>query len=291
MQGWKGLWCHGRRHPIETAISLIVICLILWALWATGSWVVQAADWSVVGSNLPLYLSGSYPEDERWRPVTWVSLLAMLTLLTLLRPGRGARVRWLELCLPWGWIAMIPLGLGLLGGGVALNAVPSRDWGGLSLSLLLTACSAALALPLGVLLALGRTSDLPVIRHSSRLYIDLMRAVPLIAVLFFGQLLIPLFLPVELEINRVLRAVMNSPTPKRVPRAQRLSLGHSSTRNSPSRDVISPSITTNPFAGPTPLAPAASSITPFTSNNTPANRVRLISLSMGSTRTQTAAPQ
>ena len=208
MQDWKSLWRHGRRHPIETVISLLVIALIAWAIWASGSWVVQAADWSVVGSNLPLYLSGSYPASERWRPWLWVSLLTVLTLVTLFRPSKGGRLRWLELALPWSWIGMIPLGLGLLGGGIALSTVPSRDWGGLSLTLLLTACSAALALPIGVLLALGRESDLPVLRLSSRLYIDLMRAVPLIAVLFFGQLLIPLFLPMQLEINRVLRAVV-----------------------------------------------------------------------------------
>ena len=208
MQDWKSLWRQGRRHPIETVISLLVIALIAWAIWASGSWIVQAADWSVVGSNLRLYLSGSYPESERWRPWLWVSLLTVLILVTLFRPSKGGQLRWLELALPWCWIGMIPLGLGLLGGGIALSAVPSRDWGGLSLTLLLTACSAALALPIGVLLALGRTSDLPVLRLSSRLYIDLMRAVPLIAVLFFGQLLIPLFLPMELEINRVLRAVV-----------------------------------------------------------------------------------
>ena len=208
MQDWKALWRHGRRHPIETVISLLVIALIAWSIWASGSWVVQAADWSVVGSNLPLYLSGSYPESERWRPWLWISLLTVLILVTLLRPRKGGSLRWLELALPWCWIAMIPLGLGLLGGGIALSAVPSRDWGGLSLTLLLTACSAALALPIGVLLALWRNSDLPVLRLSSRLYIDLMRAVPLIAVLFFGQLLIPLFLPMQLEINRVLRAVV-----------------------------------------------------------------------------------
>ena len=208
MQDWKSLWRHGRHHPIETVISLLVIALIAWAIWASGSWVVQAADWSVVGSNLPLYLSGSYPASERWRPWLWVSLLTVLTLVTLFRPSKSRRLRWLELALPWCWIGMIPLGLGLLGGGIALSAVPSREWGGLSLTLLLTACSAALALPMGVLLALGRNSDLPVLRLSSRLYIDLMRAVPLIAVLFFGQLLIPLFLPMQLEINRVLRAVV-----------------------------------------------------------------------------------
>ncbi|MGC6483007.1 MAG: amino acid ABC transporter permease [Synechococcus sp.] len=208
MRGWKTLWRHSRRHPIETALSLVVIAAVGWAVWTSGHWVVQRADWSVVGSNLPLFLSGSYPADQRWRPLLWFVLLVGLTLVTLLRPNRSNTIRWLELCLPWCWIAMIPVGLALLGGGIVLPAIPSRDWGGLSLTLLLTACSAALALPLGVVLALGRSSDLPVVRLCSRLYIDLMRAVPLIAVLFFGQLLIPLFLPFGYEINRVFRAVV-----------------------------------------------------------------------------------
>ena len=110
--------------------------------------------------------------------------------------------------LPLLWIAMAPLGLWLLAGGLGLLPVGTRHWGGLTLTLLLTAGSGLLALPLGVLLALGRRSDLPVLRWSSTAYIELMRAVPLIAVLFFGQLLIPLFLPPGLEINRVLRAVL-----------------------------------------------------------------------------------
>jgi general L-amino acid transport system permease protein len=74
--------------------------------------------------------------------------------------------------------------------------------------LLLTLASGFLALPLGVGLAIGRTSKLGLVTMLCRIYIDLMRAVPLIAVLFFGQLLLPLFLPVEIEINRVLRAVL-----------------------------------------------------------------------------------
>ena len=106
------------------------------------------------------------------------------------------------------WIAMAPVGLWLVAGGLMLQPVSTRDWGGFTLTLLLTFGSGLLALPLGVLLALGRRSRLPVLRLSSTAYIELMRAVPLIAVLFFGQLLIPLFLPPGLEINRVLRAVL-----------------------------------------------------------------------------------
>jgi general L-amino acid transport system permease protein len=103
---------------------------------------------------------------------------------------------------------MAPLGIWLLAGGLGLSPIGTQSWGGFSLTLLLTAGSGLLALPLGVLLALGRRSDLPVLRGGSTAYIELMRAIPLIAVLFFGQLLIPLFLPPGVEINRVLRAVV-----------------------------------------------------------------------------------
>ena len=133
-----------------------------------------------------------------------MAALITLTLLTLTGPKRG----WVRCWLPLLWIAMAPLGLWLLAGGLGLLPVGTRSWGGLTLTLLLTGGSGALALPLGILLALGRRSEMPVLRWSSAAYIELMRAVPLIAVLFFGQLLIPLFLPPGLEINRVLRAVV-----------------------------------------------------------------------------------
>ena len=207
MAGRSSLLRHLRRHPVDALLSVAVLVLMGWLVLSTLRWIWLAADWSVVSRNLPLFISGSYPGEERWRPQLWLGLLASLTAITLLVPLRGAP-RWLQIGLPWGWISMIPLGLGLLGGGIGLEPIPTRDWGGLSLTLLLTVCSLMLALPLGILLALGRSSSYPVIRHSSRLYIDVMRAIPLIAVLFFGQLLIPLFLPMQLEINRVLRAVV-----------------------------------------------------------------------------------
>ena len=167
-------------------------------------WLLLAADWQVVVSNLPLYVVGSYPVDQRWRPLLWMVALVVLIGFTLLGPRRGPLQRWLPLI----WLAMAPLGLWLVAGGLVLEPVSTRDWGGFTLTLLLTFGSGLLALPIGVLLALGRRSRLPVLRLSSTAYIELMRAVPLIAVLFFGQLLIPLFLPPGLEINRVLRAVL-----------------------------------------------------------------------------------
>lgn len=191
-------------RPIDALLSIVIISLITWAIITTAHWVIFSADWNVVLNNIPLYLFGSYPVEQRWRPVLWISLLITFTALTLLGPRNG-RLRNL---LPLIWIAMVPVGVVLLAGGLGFTTVSSRSWGGLTLTLLLTASSGALALPLGILLALSRNSQLTFVRYLSSIFIDAMRAVPLIAVLFFGQLLIPLFLPVGFEVNRVLRAVI-----------------------------------------------------------------------------------
>ena len=189
---------------LNRSVTLVLTALIGWGVWSVLHWLLLAADWRVVVSNLPLYVVGSYPVDQRWRPLLWMVALVVLIGFTLLGPRRGPLQRWLPLI----WLAMAPLGLWLVAGGLVLEPVSTRDWGGFTLTLLLTFGSGLLALPIGVLLALGRRSRLPVLRLSSTAYIELMRAVPLIAVLFFGQLLIPLFLPPGLEINRVLRAVL-----------------------------------------------------------------------------------
>jgi general L-amino acid transport system permease protein len=182
----------------------MLLTLLGWAGWSCLHWLWHGADWTVVVTNLPLYAVGSYPEAERWRPLLCIVAVVVLIVITLLGPRLGGWRR----ALPLLWSAMAPLGIWLLAGGLGLSPVGTQSWGGFSLTLLLTAGSGLLALPLGVLLALGRRSDLPVLRGGSTAYIELMRAIPLIAVLFFGQLLIPRFLPPGVEINRVLRAVV-----------------------------------------------------------------------------------
>jgi general L-amino acid transport system permease protein len=189
---------------LDRWLTLMLLVLLGWAGWSCLHWLWHGADWTVVVTNLPLYAVGSYPEAERWRPLLCIVAVVVLIVITLLGPRLGGWRR----SLPLLWSAMAPLGIWLLAGGLGLSPVGTQSWGGFSLTLLLTAGSGLLALPLGVLLALGRRSDLPVLRGGSTAYIELMRAIPLIAVLFFGQLLIPLFLPPGVEINRVLRAVV-----------------------------------------------------------------------------------
>ena len=189
---------------LDRWLTLMLLALLGFAGWSCLHWLWHGADWTVVVTNLPLYAVGSYPEAERWRPLLCIVAVVVLIVITLLGPRLGGWRR----SLPLLWSAMAPLGIWLLAGGLGLSPVGTQSWGGFSLTLLLTAGSGLLALPLGVLLALGRRSDLPVLRGGSTAYIELMRAIPLIAVLFFGQLLIPLFLPPGVEINRVLRAVV-----------------------------------------------------------------------------------
>ena len=109
---------------------------------------------------------------------------------------------------PWlsfAWLLSFPVILWLIGGGLGLSPVATSSWNGLLLTLLTAAISIVLSFPLGVLLALGRTSDLPVLRWLSILYIEIIRGLPLIGILFLAQVMLPLFLPIRLD--RVLRGV------------------------------------------------------------------------------------
>ena len=190
-------------NSFNTIISLLIIVLFSVVFSNTIGWLIYKANWKVITSNLPLYAFGSFPANERWRPTTWIISLLLLSMLTLWGPKR----KWLRKYLLIFWIGTIPLGLYLLYGGLGLTPIMSRQWGGLTLTILLTICSSTLSLPFGIVLALCRQSSLPLVHKLSSIYIDVMRSIPLISVLFFGQLLIPLFLPVGIEIDRVWRAI------------------------------------------------------------------------------------
>ena len=187
----------------NTIISLLIMLFISIACFNTFEWLIFKANWKVVISNLPLYAFGSFPPNEQWRPSTWFISLLSLSLLTLC----GPKWKWLRKNLPIVWLGTIPFGLYLLYGGFGLSPIMSRNFGGLTLTILLTVLSSLFSLPLGIILALCRQSSFPLIQKLSSVYIDVMRSLPLIAVLFFGQLLIPLFLPIGIEIDRVWRAI------------------------------------------------------------------------------------
>ncbi|MEL6222394.1 MAG: amino acid ABC transporter permease [Cyanobacteria bacterium J06627_8] len=106
------------------------------------------------------------------------------------------------------WFISYFVVLWLIGGGLGIEPVRTDRWGGLVLTLLMAVTGIALCFPIGVVLALGRRSELPVVRWLSIAYIELIRGIPLIAILFMGQVMIPLFLPEGARPDRIIRAVI-----------------------------------------------------------------------------------
>ena len=193
--------------PLDTLITVVLVVVCGSGLWNLLHWAVLQADWAVVLDNVRLYFNGNFPVSQIWRSWSWLGLLGALCILTLM-PSRLLPPAVVRL-LPLLWVLVLPIGLLLLASGLGLEPIKSRFWGGLQLSLLLTLGTILMALPLGILMALARRSELPLLRWLTTGYIELMRGMPLIAVLFFGQLMIPLFLPEGWTLNRVLRAVLS----------------------------------------------------------------------------------
>jgi general L-amino acid transport system permease protein len=158
------------------------------------------ACWTLVGVKHRFMLFGFYTYEEQWRPA-----IATIVLLALIC-GSGYPRFWGK-PLAVAWLIGLPLFCVLMWGGVlGLPMVETDKWGGLPLTVVLAAVGIVVSFPFGVVLALGRRSTLPAIRTVSTLYIELIRGVPLISVLFMASVMFPLFLPEGVTINKLLRA-------------------------------------------------------------------------------------
>ncbi|BHH82547.1 amino acid ABC transporter permease [Desulforhopalus sp. 52FAK] len=171
--------------------------------WFTTSEECKAnggACWSVVTANIRFILFGFYPHALQWRP-----LLAVVILVLLLIYSQN-RKHWKK-SLAYAWaIGLFSMGLLLKGGLFGLESVESTNWGGLPLTLLLSVFGLTAAYPVGIILALGRQSKMPIIKSFCVIYIELIRGVPLISLLFMSSVVFPLFLPEGMTINPILRA-------------------------------------------------------------------------------------
>jgi general L-amino acid transport system permease protein len=162
------------------------------------------ACWPFIWHKLGLFMYGRYPEAERWR-VNLTYALALAGLVPLMIPRVPGKL-WLclYLLIPFPLLAVLLLCGGVLG----LPPVGTDLWGGLLVTLVVASAGIVASFPLGILLALGRRSKLPIIRWASIGFIEFVRGVPLVTMLFMASVMLPLFLPGDITIDKLLRALV-----------------------------------------------------------------------------------
>ena len=172
----------------------------LWNSSAEACRDIEGACWSIVPRNIKFIILGFFPEGQEWRPI-----LAMILLLALVVYSKE-RSRWNKY-LAWLWVAnLIIMGTLMYGGVFGMPIVETGQWSGLPLTMMLSFFGMVAAYPLGVVLALGRRSKMPAIKTLCVVYIEMIRGVPLISLLFMSSIMFPLFLPDGMTLDKVLRA-------------------------------------------------------------------------------------
>jgi general L-amino acid transport system permease protein len=158
------------------------------------------ACWAVIPEKYRFILFGTYPYDQQWRPaaatLVFIALFAVSSRRSFWRAG--PMLVWIA--------ALISIGLLMWGGLFGMPFVSQDRWGGLPVTLILATFGLAFGFPLGILVALGRRSKLPAIRSLCVLYVELIRGVPLISLLFMASVMFPLFMPDGVNIDKLLRA-------------------------------------------------------------------------------------
>ncbi len=160
----------------------------------------QGACWAFIAEKHRFILFGTYPFEQQWRPALATALLILLWVFSSLKRSWNWK-------LPVIWAAgLATIGVLMWGGILGLPYVENGRWGGLILTLILATFGIAAAFPLSILLALGRRSRLPALRWICVAYIELIRGVPLISLLFMASVMLPLFLPAGVTMDKLLRA-------------------------------------------------------------------------------------
>jgi general L-amino acid transport system permease protein len=209
--------------PLNTTITIAVGLFLAWAIPPMIQWLFidavwtgenreaclgteerpVGACWAFVNAKFAQFIYGRYPVEERWR-VNLTFLLFAIGLVSLAVPSLpGKRTSAVLMLFVFPVVAYV-----LLYGGFGLAVVETSLWGGLLVTLVVAVTGIVASLPLGILLALGRRSKLPIVKLFSVVFIEFWRGVPLITVLFMASVMLPLFLPEGMTFDKLLRALI-----------------------------------------------------------------------------------
>lgn len=216
--------------PVDTALTVLALLALAWFLPQILNWLFFDAVWTGTdrtacltvdqGGQLPAgwsgacwpfvlnrfgyFMFGRYPVDERWRVILCGALFLVL-LVPLLTPR--IPFKRLNAILFFGIFPFVAFFL-LVGGWFGLPYVETPLWGGLMVTLVLSYVGIVVSLPLGIILALGRRSKMPIVKLLSVIFIETVRGVPLVTVLFMAAFMLPLFVPPGTTFDKLLRALI-----------------------------------------------------------------------------------
>ncbi|MDY7547602.1 amino acid ABC transporter permease [Glaciimonas sp. CA11.2] len=219
--GKAWLWCRKNLFGglFSTVVTCVIAVLVLSVLPSAFNWAIRnavfapdsaacraaaehGACWGVIAAKYRIVLFGRYPFPEQWRPLIVTIALVLLLVLSCWR-----RMWHAKLLVIWS-VTLLSAFFMLRGGLFGLEPVETERWGGLPLTMLLSMVSLGLSFPLAVMIALGRRSRMPIIKALCVLFVEIVRGVPLISVLFMASFMFPLLLPQGMSIDVLVRVLV-----------------------------------------------------------------------------------
>ena len=207
--------------PLDAVLTLVGVAFLVWIVPPLFNFFIghavgpggtveecraegAGACWAYINSEMEFFIYGFYDIPEQWRPNIVFALGAALLIPLLMPKAPFKRINALLFLVVFPIVSYF-----LLAGGVfGLKEIPTEKWGGLLVTLIISVVGITLSFPLGIILALGRQSKMPVIKTLCVAFIELIRAVPLISILFMASIMLPLFMPQGTSIDKLLRALV-----------------------------------------------------------------------------------
>ena len=211
------------NNPFNAGLTLLIIFLTLLATPPALNWMIfeatisgdtkeacaasEGACWTYIKVWFRRFIYGMYPNDFHWRINTAFIFLIAFAFVGYFMKGKLKNYITFYYAILYPIIAFIIINFLISGGSFGLEWVETNAWGGLSLTFIVSFFGLIFCFPLGMILALGRRSELPVIRYISIGYIEFWRGVPLITVLFMSSVMFPMFLPSDAFVDKLIRVI------------------------------------------------------------------------------------